>query len=374
MAAPDGIAAALSGLPRGDELVGLRRQVAGAPASIRKVATRWRTTANAAIELVSGLNTTVIDVDNAWQGASADTFRGYMRTYDRACDGFRDALVSCANSLDAVAARLEEASSTVDNICGNLLNRVETHRRNNPDREQRDLDQDFGPWVETAISDAHSAIGPASDAVTLATTTLEKHTEDELAHFSLVRSPGSDASIPTSGWERTPGYQPPTGIRALGDSGGYGGNGGNGSEGGYGPVGHSGTSPGGGGGTPAPKKEVVEWIREALTILRDNGVAVNPDDPATIDKIWTIIFHESGGNPQAINNWDSNAAAGIPSKGLMQTIDPTFQAHKQPGYDDVWNPVHNIMAGVRYTISRYGSLDGHPGLKSLSEDGGYKPY
>lgn len=125
---------------------------------------------------------------------------------------------------------------------------------------------------------------------------------------------------------------------------------------------------------PAPKQEVVEWIKEALTILRDNGVAVNPNDQATIDKIWTIIFHESGGNPQAINNWDSNAAAGIPSKGLMQTIDPTFQAHKQPGYGDIWNPVHNIMAGVRYTISRYDSLDGHPGLASISGGGGYKPY
>ena len=45
---------------------------------------------------------------------------------------------------------------------------------------------------------------------------------------------------------------------------------------------------------------------------------MNPND------IWMIIQHESGGNPNAINNWDSNAAAGMPSKGLMQTIDPTF--------------------------------------------------
>lgn len=33
-----------------------------------------------------------------------------------------------------------------------------------------------------------------------------------------------------------------------------------------------------------------------------------------------IILKESNGNPNAINNWDSNAAAGNPSEGLMQVI------------------------------------------------------
>src|SRR5699024_12451639 len=37
---------------------------------------------------------------------------------------------------------------------------------------------------------------------------------------------------------------------------------------------------------------------------------------------------ESGGNPRAINNWDSNARRGTPSKGLMQVIGPTFRAYR----------------------------------------------
>src|SRR5699024_5532729 len=65
---------------------------------------------------------------------------------------------------------------------------------------------------------------------------------------------------------------------------------------------------------------------------------------------------ESGGNPAAINTWDINAKRGTPSKGLMQVIDPTFQAHKRKGYDNIWNPLDNILASIRYALSRYGSL------------------
>jgi hypothetical protein len=41
---------------------------------------------------------------------------------------------------------------------------------------------------------------------------------------------------------------------------------------------------------------------------------------------------ESGGNPRAINNWDSNAKRGTPSKGLMQVIDPTFRRLPRPAH------------------------------------------
>ena len=66
---------------------------------------------------------------------------------------------------------------------------------------------------------------------------------------------------------------------------------------------------------------------------------------------------ESGGNPNAINNWDINAKNGIPSKGLMQVIDPTFRAYAYPGYNtNIYDPLSNMLAAIRYTVSRYGSL------------------
>lgn len=66
---------------------------------------------------------------------------------------------------------------------------------------------------------------------------------------------------------------------------------------------------------------------------------------------------ESGGNPRAINNWDVNAANGTPSKGLMQVIDPTFRAYRDPAFvDDIWDPRANIAASMRYAMATYGSL------------------
>ena len=66
---------------------------------------------------------------------------------------------------------------------------------------------------------------------------------------------------------------------------------------------------------------------------------------------------ESGGNPRAINLWDSNAKKGIPSKGLMQVIDPTFSRYAMPGHSsDIYDPLSNILASIRYALARYGSL------------------
>lgn len=65
---------------------------------------------------------------------------------------------------------------------------------------------------------------------------------------------------------------------------------------------------------------------------------------------------ESGGNPRAINLWDINAKRGIPSKGLMQVIDPTFNAYagRLRGLG-VWNPLANIFASINYANARYGA-------------------
>jgi Transglycosylase SLT domain len=64
---------------------------------------------------------------------------------------------------------------------------------------------------------------------------------------------------------------------------------------------------------------------------------------------------ESAGNPRAINLTDSNAAAGDPSRGLMQTIMGTFQAYHWPGTSwDIYNPLANIAAALNYARIRYG--------------------
>jgi Transglycosylase SLT domain len=154
-----------------------------------------------------------------------------------------------------------------------------------------------------------------------------------------------------------------------GDGGGGGGgrNGGHGGGGWNGAYGSSGAPPMG-----RPSGKVADWINEAIQILRAQGVDLGPNDASYIA---TIIQYESGGNPHAINLWDSNASAGHPSKGLMQTIDPTFNSYAMAGHRDIWNPVDNILAGTNYALHRYGSLANVPGIRNmLSHRGGYVGY
>ena len=94
------------------------------------------------------------------------------------------------------------------------------------------------------------------------------------------------------------------------------------------------------------------WIRASLQVMSQHGI------PGSYNGIYRNVIRESSGNPYAINLWDSNAAAGIPSKGLLQVIDPTFRAYHVEGTS--WNsydPVANITAACNYAAARYGSID-----------------
>jgi len=90
------------------------------------------------------------------------------------------------------------------------------------------------------------------------------------------------------------------------------------------------------------------WISKALGLM---GL------PQALSKgVKAIIMHESGGNPNAINNWDSNAMRGTPSRGLMQTIPSTFKACVLPSLasSPITDPVANITAGIRSMITHHG--------------------
>ncbi|TDD51174.1 transglycosylase SLT domain-containing protein, partial [Saccharopolyspora elongata] len=120
-----------------------------------------------------------------------------------------------------------------------------------------------------------------------------------------------------------------------------------------------------------PKDQIGAWIDEAIGVLDQNGI---PRDQIDADAIRTIIMHESNGNPSATNNWDSNAAAGTPSIGLMQTIEPTFESYALPGHGDIYNPVDNIIAATRYAMTTYGSVADVPGVAGLRSGGNYSGY
>ena len=82
--------------------------------------------------------------------------------------------------------------------------------------------------------------------------------------------------------------------------------------------------------------------------------------------LW-IAWRESRDNPRAVAY---EGTAGGYAQGLMQMVPTTFAAHALPGMQDVWNPLDNAVASIRYIQSRYGYPWKIPGLETQSY-GGY---
>ncbi|MEV0091260.1 transglycosylase SLT domain-containing protein [Streptomyces sp. NPDC050738] len=94
------------------------------------------------------------------------------------------------------------------------------------------------------------------------------------------------------------------------------------------------------------------WIDESLDIMAAHGI------PGTYNGIHKNVMRESSGNPNAVNDWDINAQNGIPSKGLLQVIQPTFDTYHVAGTaDNLVDPVANIVAASNYAYHVYGSID-----------------
>lgn len=74
-------------------------------------------------------------------------------------------------------------------------------------------------------------------------------------------------------------------------------------------------------------------------------------DSGFVKQFLYIINRESRGQENAINNWDSNAQTGHPSKGIVQFIDNTFQNYAIKPYTNIYKGWDQILAV--YNSSNY---------------------
>ncbi|MCZ4119038.1 transglycosylase SLT domain-containing protein [Streptomyces sp. H39-S7] len=96
---------------------------------------------------------------------------------------------------------------------------------------------------------------------------------------------------------------------------------------------------------------IMRWLPDVKRVLNELHL-----DAGYADLVLKRITVESGGNASAVNNWDSNAKAGHPSMGLMQTIQPTFDAYAGPYKPlGILNGLASIYAGLNYATHRYGA-------------------
>ncbi|MCF8567039.1 transglycosylase SLT domain-containing protein [Alicyclobacillus tolerans] len=105
-----------------------------------------------------------------------------------------------------------------------------------------------------------------------------------------------------------------------------------------------------GSGHVAKPAQVKQWIQQALQIDAVYGI---PSSWAPY--IFTIISDESGGNPLEVNPQAVYYAPGLyeHAQGIMQTMPSTFQEFAVPGHMNIWNPVDNISAALRYLQEKY---------------------
>lgn len=110
--------------------------------------------------------------------------------------------------------------------------------------------------------------------------------------------------------------------------------------------------------------KALQWTNQAMKLAGVGG------------SLWQKMllrqeYNESTYNPDAINKTDSNAAAGDPSRGILQTIGSTFAQYALPGYNkNIYDPVSNIIAAIRYMIARYGHGNKGDAAEAMWERGG----
>jgi SLT domain-containing protein len=109
------------------------------------------------------------------------------------------------------------------------------------------------------------------------------------------------------------------------------------------------------GGDKTPVGSGVErWRGTVIKALGMNGL---PITDAYVNAWLRQIKSESGGNEKAVQSSgvkDVNYYSGQLARGLVQVIPPTFSAHSFPGYNNPFNGLHSLLAGMNYAKGKYG--------------------
>lgn len=97
-----------------------------------------------------------------------------------------------------------------------------------------------------------------------------------------------------------------------------------------------------------------QWAPTVRTALRRVGLPTGDD---YVGAWLRQIQSESSGNPRAVQQiTDINGTGLSGGAGLVQVIPSTFRAYRDPSLpDDRFHPLANLVAGMRYAMSRYGT-------------------
>ncbi|SDI62037.1 WXG100 family type VII secretion target [Actinokineospora alba] len=276
------------------------------PGAIGDIAGQFTASATGATDSAKTVTTSVDELDGAWQGASADAFVAYMAKFGQAATSLSEAMTAVAADLATAVTGLQGAKDALEGVFGELHDNATAWLNANPDKTADEKRQHVDSLAAGYQGRVTTQVDNAEQAVSTAAAAVRGRTVDP--KFSAIPDPGTQTFTPAPGkpieWTPTPPQQTspssadkqPAGSSGTGSGDSGGGSGSGGGGGGGGGMGSSGGPPAG-----PPPGNVQEWIKEAIEVLRARGINVSEKDAQLI---WEIIQHESGGNPNAQNNWD----------------------------------------------------------------------
>jgi len=135
------------------------------------------------------------------------------------------------------------------------------------------------------------------------------------------------------------------------------------------------------------KVEPPQVVSRGVSLLRERGMDVPIKGTgmtfadvvsqaariAGIDSSWVpglywLAARESNYNPRAVN---PTAVNGEHATGLLQMLPSTFKTYQVEGMNNIYDPVHNMVAAIRYIKDRYGHPDN---IKNIGNWKAFKGY
>lgn len=99
--------------------------------------------------------------------------------------------------------------------------------------------------------------------------------------------------------------------------------------------------------SPMPKKDIMALLRVAWAAFGAKGKEIQRNAALNYQQ----VMHESGGRPYIMQGYIGDVNDNNPAGGLFQFIVGTFNHWKVDGFDDRFNPLHNILAAVNAQVN-----------------------